>query len=151
MYGFNQHHLSNFDRKSVLSPKKKKRKYSVDNNNTINNLSLANNSSSLSSNRANSESNTATNKTFNIIDRVLDLSKYNKDTGLYTLSRDWINATTSVNEASCKSSVPAKKANASPNDSQIISEEKRVTRRTHITSRICLIQFILRIKLIWVN
>ena len=39
----------------------------------------------------------SSNKTINIIDRVLDLSKYDSQTSVYTLSRDWINATTSLN------------------------------------------------------
>lgn len=88
MYGF-----GNLERKSVLSPKKKKRKYSVDNNN----LSTGANSSQSSNNKPNSASLNA-NKTINIIDRVLDLSKYDRNTGLYTLSREWINATTSVSD-----------------------------------------------------
>jgi hypothetical protein len=65
-----------------IAPKKKKRKYSVDN--TPNG---SNPSASLSKRPNN-------NLSINIIDRVLDLSRYKSDTTLYALSRDWINATT---------------------------------------------------------
>lgn len=74
---------SNFNHNK--SPKKKKRKHSVDN-------------CAVNSNRADRSASIAGNNTINIIDRVLDLSKYDKETGLYTLSRDWINATTMVSE-----------------------------------------------------
>lgn len=75
---------SNFNHNK--SPKKKKRKHSVDN-------------CAINSNRANQSAlKTTGNNTINIIDRVLDLSKYDKETGLYSLSRDWINATTMVSD-----------------------------------------------------
>ena len=66
---FNQAYFKNFERVSISSPKKKKRKHSGDN-----------------------QQNDGT--SINIVDRVLDFSKYKSNTVLYTLCRDWINATT---------------------------------------------------------
>ena len=77
---------SNYGQNSNKSPKKKKRKHSVENTATT----------SPGSNRTN---NVQTNTTINIIDRVLDLGKYDKETSLYTLSRDWMNATTLVSDS----------------------------------------------------
>lgn len=99
--------LGNLDRKSVQSPKKKKRKYSVDGNaNSFANPNASgvnqghqshHNGSFLHGNSA------SANQTINIIDRVIDLGKYDKNVGLYTLCRDWINATTSINPARSRS------------------------------------------------
>jgi hypothetical protein len=61
-----------------ISPKKKKRKYSI--------------SRHVFSNTAKN----SVNFIVNIVDRVLDLNKYDSSTGLYTLCRDWINATSSI-------------------------------------------------------
>jgi hypothetical protein len=72
---YNQTYLKNFERVSISSPKKKKRKHSGDNQ--------LNDSSSI-----------------NIVDRVLEFSKYKSNTVLYVLCRDWINATTSLNSSS---------------------------------------------------
>lgn len=69
-----------------LSPKKKRRKYSNDGQHiNANSQCLSNNPTS--------------NFNISIIDRVLDLNKYDKTTGLYTLCRDWVNATTSINDS----------------------------------------------------
>ncbi|CAF0841037.1 unnamed protein product [Brachionus calyciflorus] len=74
------------------SPRKKRRKHSVDNlNGNISPSGLSQNVSTTQQNQNQT--------TINIIDRVLDLSKYDKDTGLYTLTRDWMNATTLVNDS----------------------------------------------------
>lgn len=82
--------MYSFSRDFKNSPKKKKRKYSVDNNAISTNINQQSTSSSRFGHHNSSLS-------INIIDRVLDLSKYNQKTGLYTLSRAWINATTSLN------------------------------------------------------
>ena len=66
---FNHSHFKNFDR---VSPKKKKRKYSA---------GIHQHDSG----------------SINIVDRVLDFSKYKPNTVLYVLCRDWMNATTSLN------------------------------------------------------
>ncbi len=94
MFSYNNGYLDNFTHSNVStydtrrnSPKKKKRKYSVDGCNS--NTNGTNNSQS-------------TNFSISIIDRVLDLNKYDKNTGLYTLARDWINATTSISDSNKK-------------------------------------------------
>ena len=66
-----------------ISPKKKKRKYSVEA--PVSNQFVVNPPPTANLN-------------INIIDRVLDLNKYDKNTPMYTLCRDWINATTSISE-----------------------------------------------------
>lgn len=81
--------LNSNDHDRKISPKKKKRKYNID--------SVATNINVQQHNLNNQRSNN--NLSINIIDRVLDLSKYDKNTGLYTLSRNWINATTSINDS----------------------------------------------------
>jgi hypothetical protein len=63
-------------RHAVSSPKKKKRKYSTET----------------------SQQQHSDHTSINIIDRVLDFSKYKKHTGLYTLCRDWLHATTSTSD-----------------------------------------------------
>ena len=72
----------------VQSPRKKKRKYSIDNN-----LS-ASSSTSIGFNLVNSSISEAS-RTVNIIDRILDFSKFSNadQADLYTLSRDWLRAT----------------------------------------------------------
>lgn len=70
-----------------ISPKKKKRKYSGD---------------SFISNTNGTNISQGSNFSISIIDRVLDLNKYNQNTGLYTLARDWINATTSISDSNKK-------------------------------------------------
>lgn len=65
-------HLTRSER---FSPRKKKRKYSITDNQQY---EL---------------------KNINIVDRVLDFSKYHENTGLYTLCRDWINATTCIDSS----------------------------------------------------
>lgn len=81
---YNNSLISNdYERKN--SPRKKKRKYSIESGNSSSNIV------------SNSTSKTTQNLSINIIDRVLDLSKYKKNIGLYELSRNWINATTSIN------------------------------------------------------
>ena len=92
----------------MLSPKIKKRKYN-DGNQSGGNLQVYSptTSSGIIPNRFN-------NRTINIIDRVIDLNRYNKNTGVYTLCRDWINATTSLNDAN----------KLTPNSLQKKNEEK---------------------------
>jgi hypothetical protein len=68
---FDQSGFKNFNRVTV-SPKKKKRKYS----------------GGIHQHDSGS---------INIVDRVLDFSKYKPNTVLYVLCRDWMNATTSLN------------------------------------------------------
>jgi hypothetical protein len=63
-------------RQSVSSPKKKKRKYSSDTQ----------------------QQQQTDNTNISIIDRVLDFSKYDKNTGVYTLCRDWLHATTTPSD-----------------------------------------------------
>ncbi len=102
---YNSNH-QNFEK--MLSPKKKKRKYN-DGNQSSGNLQVYSptTSSGMIPNKFN-------NRTINIIDRVIDLNRYNKNTGLYTLCRDWINATTSLNDMN----------KLTPNSLQKKSEEK---------------------------
>lgn len=95
MYNFNAGSFStmsqydnNNSRRSISSPRKKRRKYS--------NESL-NGASNSSGGQCNVLSRNQTNN-ISIIDRVLDLNKYDGNTGLYSLCRDWINATTSVSD-----------------------------------------------------
>lgn len=73
----------------VQSPRKKKRKYSIDNN-----LS-ASSSTSIGFNLVNSSISEAASRTVNIIDRILDFSKFSNadQADLYSLSRDWLRAT----------------------------------------------------------
>ena len=85
MFNHQSGYLNSADNRRI-SPKKKKRKYSVEA--PVNNQFVANTSSKQPS----------ANLNINIIDRVLDLNKYDKNTGMYTLCRDWINATTSISE-----------------------------------------------------
>lgn len=94
MYSFNNGYNDNFTNSTVsgydvrrISPKKKKRKYSVDGLSAIQNETTNSQSSNFS---------------ISIIDRVLDLNKYDQNSGLYTLARDWINATTSISDSSKK-------------------------------------------------
>lgn len=75
-------------RRSISSPRKKRRKYSNESLNGTSN-DTGGQCHVLSRNQTNNIS---------IIDRVLDLNKYDSNTGLYSLCRDWINATTSVTE-----------------------------------------------------
>ncbi|RNA42325.1 lin-37 -like protein [Brachionus plicatilis] len=98
--------FSNFNHNK--SPKKKKRKHSVDN-------------CAANANRKNQSSGSgASNTTINIIDRVLDLGKYEKDTGLYTLSRDWINATTMVSDVKFAKKEPIQSDQGQRNDEYFI-------------------------------
>jgi hypothetical protein len=79
------------ERRSVSSPKKKKRKYSIDN--------ASNECESISCNNPNTQRNNYLNNgSINIIDRVLDLTKYNKNTSLYALARDWLNASNQIKQ-----------------------------------------------------
>jgi hypothetical protein len=71
MYAISQ---ANTERKN--SPKKKKRKYSIESNNEKNILSSVA-----------GKDQTVGILTVNIIDRMVDLSKFNRHTGLYVLSR----------------------------------------------------------------
>lgn len=96
MYNFNAGSfstVSQYDnsssRRSISSPRKKRRKYSNESLNGTSNGSGSGQCHALSRNQTNNIS---------IIDRVLDLNKYDSNTGLYSLCRDWINATTSVSE-----------------------------------------------------
>jgi hypothetical protein len=83
-----------------MSPRKKKRKYSSDNVASFSSVNYFN-----SEEAANTPQKSCNTKTANIIDRVLDLSKYNAETGMYTLTRDWMNANTIVNDKSKRTSL----------------------------------------------
>lgn len=73
---------------STASPKKKKRKYSVDN-------------TAASAESASFMANDSVNRGIGVIDRVLDVSKYGKKSpSLYSLCRDWINASSTLSIAS---------------------------------------------------
>ena len=109
------YNLTQQNQKTALSPRKKKRKYSSDNNNIHNTLAFSFTNFAEKQIRPNSVLSSAvrsssssikqiSNKPANIVDRVLDLSKYNTETGLYTLTRDWINASASVNNNKCETS-----------------------------------------------
>jgi hypothetical protein len=92
---------SNNSRRSIGSPKKKRRKYS----NESLNVAWNSNNSALSRNQTNNIS---------IIDRVLDIDKYNRSTGLYSLCRDWINATTSVSDCNRTVSMDTEEVEGGP-------------------------------------
>jgi hypothetical protein len=80
----------------TLSPRKKKRKYSSDNAvASFSNVKLTANDNGSLYIQSNPNSNSSGKET-NITDRVLDLSKYTAETGLYTLTRDWMNANTAM-------------------------------------------------------
>lgn len=82
----NLSHSQHDSRQRLSSPKKKRRKYS-------NETSASTSGHSLSSSVGRTQT---SNLNISIIDRVIDLNKYDKHTALYTLCRDWINATTSI-------------------------------------------------------
>ena len=102
MFGYNSQNVSSYERR--IAPKKKKRKYSIEGSNNAN-FNFGSSNESMNNNLS-----------INIIDRVLDLSKYNKETGLYTLCRDWINATTSLNDSTRTNSEQNKNNHFSKNN-----------------------------------
>jgi len=94
MFSYNKECHDNFTNSTIsgydtrrISPKKKKRKYSVD---------------GLSATQNGTNNSQSSNFSISIIDRVLDLNKYDQNTGLYKLARDWINATTSISDSNKK-------------------------------------------------
>ena len=84
------------ERRFISSPKKKKRKYNIDNN-------ASNECENSSCNNPNTaRNNYLNNGSINIIDRVLDLTKFSKNTTLYTLAREWLNASNQIKQKTQK-------------------------------------------------
>jgi hypothetical protein len=81
------------------------------NNNLASNQKSQMSSSSMS--RTNSNLTTSTNaavaaiRSINIVDRVIDMSKYTKSTTLYTMCRDWTNASASLTNTSSNLDSPS--------------------------------------------
>jgi hypothetical protein len=94
--------ISNLERRSVSSPKKKKRKYNMDSSNLT---------SPQNHPYVYCAAYSSTNKTISIIDRVLDISKYKKEDSLYKLCREWMNASTNINDTSIKTKNQSNQAN----------------------------------------
>ena len=122
------HHHSNYNTVNkhdrLVSPKKKKRKYntiSPTNPNTTYKvdsfLSTAQNSSSNKASQGSSmfRANSSLGRTVNVVDRVLDVNAYTKDTPLYTMCRDWIHATDTVSSDPSKQSSPSSSASKQAN------------------------------------
>lgn len=101
------------------SPKKKKRKHSVEN--------FAANANKTDRSAAQAANNT----TINIIDRVLDLSKYEKETSLYALSRDWINATTMVTDFKNSKKESDQEDQDQPNDENFVYKLPSPKQQSH--------------------
>ncbi len=78
------------ENRKLMPPSKKRRKYTNEPSN-IDELLIDNNSHDETSHQDSSNI-----FCLNIMDRVLDLNKYNEKTTLYSLCRDWINATASI-------------------------------------------------------
>ncbi len=94
MFNYSGHtNIANLERRSVSSPKKKKRKYNIDSSN----ITTPHNHPYVQC-----AAYSSTNKTISIIDRVLDISKYTKEDSLYKLCREWMNASTNINDSSVK-------------------------------------------------
>jgi hypothetical protein len=111
----NENFLYSPIRHSVSSPKKKKRKYSSEIN----------------------QQHQTDNTNINIIDRVLDFSKYKKNTGLYTLCRDWLHATTNASDLDntnsakqVKQSSRMENKSTSSNDITLLPMPTRLPHRT---------------------
>jgi hypothetical protein len=99
MFNYSGHaNIVNLERRSVSSPKKKKRKYNIDSSN----LTSTHNHPYVQC-----AAYSSTNKTISIIDRVLDISKYKKEDSLYKLCREWMNASTNINDSSVKTKTPS--------------------------------------------
>jgi hypothetical protein len=92
MYTVSQQH------QKALSPRKKKRKYSSDNNTAS--FATANSFDMIGVGSAGSAARGHPKQTTSIVDRVIDLSKYDSKTGLYTLTRDWMDVPRTANPVS---------------------------------------------------
>ncbi len=118
--GSSHHHHQNTTNNKldkILSPKKKKRKYNnispIDNyaplslnssaaTKTITGDSFISTGCGFSPNQSKASApirtNSSSTRAANIVDRVMDIGKYSKNTPLYTMCRDWMNASTTLNE-----------------------------------------------------